>query len=498
MRRVAWRRTAERVASVASDAACASWTELLDADGVVRDADALEAHSRDWSGRYVGRSRAVLQPRTTEEVQRVLRHCHVHRIPVVPQGGNTGLVGGGVPMCDEVVLSTTRMRRVLDVDANEGVAVVEAGCVLEDLDRVAKQHHHAVPVDLGAKRRCQVGGLVSTHAAGTRHVRYGPLRGSVLGVEAVLADGTVVSTLQKRKKNNAGIDLQQLFVGAEGTLGVVTKVALRLVPRANAVHVVFLHVHTYEAVVKTMMRAKEHLAEILSAAEYMDRSCLDASVERMDHLRHPFSNHQDERREEDEFYVLLETAGSRAEHDASKIRTFLDALARERLVRRSVVAQDEAQAKSYWMLREGIAEALGKIGHVLKYDVSLPLIDMNRLVERTREAVREHEDVQVFGFGHLGDGNVHLNVCVNNDRNKMEQVRKEIEDDIYAFVVSVGGSISAEHGIGQLKLPALPLVRDENYLRIAAKIKKMLDPHLILNPNKVLPPEYLEPVDPTP
>lgn len=491
---VAWKRVARRGAS----AAASGWTELLDARGVLHDPTALEAHSRDWSGRYVGRSRAVLQPRTTEEVQRVLRHCHVRRIAVVPQGGNTGLVGGGVPIHDEVVLSTTRMRRILDVDADEGVAVVEAGCVLAHLDEVARQHRHVVPVDLGAKRSCQVGGLVSTHAAGTRHVRYGPLRASVLGLEAVLADGTVVSTLQKRKKNNAGVDLQQLFVGAEGTLGVVTKVALRLVPRADAVHVVFLHVHTYDAVVTTMKRAKEHLGEILSAAEYMDRSCLDASAAQLDHLPHPFPHHRDEGGSEDEFYVLFETAGSRVEHDASKVRSFLEALARERLVRSSVVAQDEAQAKSFWKLREGIAKALGTHGHVLKYDVCLPLKDMNRLVERTKQAVIGHKDVRVFGFGHLGDGNVHLNVCVDNDRNKMERVRKEIEDGIYAFVVSVGGSISAEHGIGQLKLPALPLVRDENYLRIAAKIKKMLDPHLILNPNKVLPSEYLQPDDATP
>lgn len=490
MWRCAWRRFATRGASTTSTTW--TWTDVLDAGGVVHDASALEAHNRDWSGRYVGRSRVVLQPRTTEEVQRVLRHCHVHRIAVVPQGGNTGLVGGGVPIHDEVVLSMTRMRRILDVDVDEGVAVVEAGCVLEDLDHVAQQHQHVVPVDLGAKGSCQVGGLVSTHAAGTRHVRYGPLRASVLGVEAVLADGTVVSTLQKRKKNNAGIDLQQLFVGAEGALGVLTKVALRLVPRAKAVHVVFLHVHTYEAVVQTMRRAKEHLAEILSAAEYMDRSCLDASAAQLHHLDHPFPRHQDEGKDDDDFYVLFETAGSRAEHDASKIQSFLDALAREQVVRRSVVARDEAQANAFWKLREGIAKALGTHGNVLKYDVCLPLKDMNRLVERTKEAVKGHPDVQVYGFGHLGDGNVHLNVCVNNDRNKMEQVREEIEGGIYEFVVSVGGSISAEHGIGQLKLPALPLVRDENYLRIAARIKKMLDPHLILNPNKVLPSEYLE------
>lgn len=492
----AWRRLATYRSS--NEEVETSFVQMLGETGVVRDPCELRKYNRDWTGRYVGTSRLALRPKTTEEVQRVLRFCHENRIAVVPQGGNTGLVGGGVPIDDEVVLSLERMNRILEVDEDEGVAIAEAGCVLEMLEKAVKGKGFTVPVDLGAKDSCQLGGLVSTHAAGTRFIRFGPLRGSVLGLEVVLADGTVVSTMQKMRKNNVGIDLQQLFIGSEGTLGVITKVAMKLATRAASTNALFLEAQSFDAVASILKQARIHLAEILSAVEYLDQNSMDAATSQLPGVTNPLLRPEDTENDHSttdrrkSFFVLLETSGSNADHDFAKLEAFLDALYEKGVVSRGILARDSAQAAKFWNLREGIAKALGKLGFVLKYDVSLPLNSMNNLVEHTRDELGAHEDVTVFGFGHLGDGNVHLNILVKGDGGKIENLRKEVEDGIYRFVVSSGGSISAEHGIGQLKLPALPQTRDVNFLRMAAQIKKLLDPHLILNPKKVLLLEYLD------
>lgn len=265
---------------------CAGYSQLTDADlaffrsvlgdgGVVTDSDAMESYNTDWMRKYHGASRLALRPASTEEVSKVLRHCHERRLAVVPQGGNTGLVGGSVPVGDEVVLSLSRMSRVRAFDAVSGALQCDAGCVLERLDAFAEDHGYMMPLDLGAKGTCQIGGNVSTSAGGLRFIRYGSLHGSVLGLEVVLADGTVLDLMSDVRKDNTGYDLKQLFIGAEGTLGVVTGVSILTAQRPTASGLLMLACPSYDAVNRTFVSAKSALGSILTAFEFMDGPTMD-------------------------------------------------------------------------------------------------------------------------------------------------------------------------------------------------------------------------------
>lgn len=265
---------------------CAGYSQLTDADvtffrsvlgdgGVVTDSDAMESYNTDWMRKYHGASRLALRPASTEEVSQVLKHCHERRLAVVPQGGNTGLVGGSVPVGDEVVLSLSRMSRIRGFDAVSGALQCDAGCVLERLDAFAEEHGCIMPLDLGAKGTCQIGGNVSTSAGGLRFIRYGSLHGSVLGLEVVLADGTVLDLMSDVRKDNTGYDLKQLFIGAEGTLGVVTGVSILTAQRPTASSLLMLACPSYEAVNRTFVSAKSALGTILTAFEFMDGPTMD-------------------------------------------------------------------------------------------------------------------------------------------------------------------------------------------------------------------------------
>ena len=314
----------------------------------------------DWLGKYRGAARVALKPKTTAQVAAVLAHCNARRLAVVPQGGNTGLVGGSVPVFDEVVLSTSNMTQILSVDATAGVAVAQAGVVLEALDTALAERGLCVPLDLGAKGSCQIGGNVSTNAGGLRLLRYGSLHGAVLGLEVALPDGRVLDLLRTLRKDNTGYDLKQLFIGAEGTLGVVTAVALLAPPRPKAVQVAFLACPDFAAVLATTARARAELGEILSACEFMDRASLQLVASKLDGARDPLPSTAGAQ------YMVVETSGSCGEHDAAKLEAFLEAAMTAGEVLDGTVAADGAQAKALWRLREGVTEALVKAGAVYK------------------------------------------------------------------------------------------------------------------------------------
>lgn len=326
----------------------ALFRQTLGEGAVVTDEGVLQEHNVCWLGKFQGSSGLVLRPKTTEEVSKVLKHCHKRRLAVVPQGGNTGLVGGGVPLFDEVVLSTSRTNQVIEFDEVAGILTCEAGCILENLENWLNERDHKMPLDLGAKGSCQIGGNVATNAGGLRFIRYGSLRGTVLGVEAVLPDGEVVDVLNALRKDNTGFDLKQLFIGSEGVLGVITKVAI-LTPRLPpATNLAFLSCASYEAVQAVFVGAKKSLCEIVSAVEYMDRESVEITLEMMTDvgLRHPLHAC------EDPFYMLIETAGSNDEHDQEKMNTFLETMMEEGLVVDGAVAQGAAQRNAFWSMRE--------------------------------------------------------------------------------------------------------------------------------------------------
>ncbi|ROT40170.1 D-lactate dehydrogenase [Sodiomyces alkalinus F11] len=454
-------------------------------DGVTRDAtDDIQPFNEDWMRKYRGESRLVLKPASTEEVSEVLKYCNEEKLAVVPQGGNTGLVGGSVPVFDEVIINMSRMNRIHSFDEVSGTLVVDAGVILEVADQYLVERGYIFPLDLGAKGSCQIGGNVATNAGGLRLLRYGSLHGNVLGLEAVLPDGTVVDDLCMLRKNNTGYDLKQLFIGAEGSLGIITKVSVICPQRSSAVNVAFFGLESFDKVQQAFRAAKGQLSEILSAFELMD-----ATSQR---LVHDVRQTQKPLEGDHPFYCLIETSGSNGDHDYEKLESFLEDVMSREIVSDGVLAQDATQAKSLWSWREGIPECLGHWGGTYKYDVSIPLSDLYKLVEETQARMEEaglvgNDDsypvVGVVGYGHMGDSNLHLNVAVRRYDPSIEQV---LEPFVYEWIQSRNGSISAEHGLGLAKKKFIGYSRSETMVGLMKNIKDLYDPNGIMNPYKYI------------
>ncbi|XP_069321471.1 D-2-hydroxyglutarate dehydrogenase, mitochondrial isoform X1 [Eulemur rufifrons] len=441
---------------------------------VTTDPAELEAHNVDWLRTVRGCSKVLLRPRTSEEVSHVLRHCHERNLAVNPQGGNTGMVGGSVPVFDEIILSTALLNQVISFDDVSGTLVCQAGCVLEQLSRHVEERGFVMPLDLGAKGSCHIGGNVATNAGGLRFLRYGSLHGTVLGLEVVLADGTVLNCLTSLRKDNTGYDLKQLFIGSEGTLGVITAVSILCPPKPKAVSVAFLGCPSFAEVLRTFCTCKGMLGEILSAFEFMDAECMQL-VGRHLHLARPV--------QESPFYVLIETSGSHAGHDAEKLGSFLEHALGSGLVTDGTLATDQRRVKMLWALRERITEALSLDGYVYKYDLSLPAERLYDLVDSLRARLGPRAK-HVVGYGHLGDGNLHLNVTAEAFS---EPLLAALEPHVYEWTAAHRGSVSAEHGVGFKKRDALGYSKPPAALRLMCQLKALLDPKGILNPYKTLP-----------
>lgn len=455
--------------------------ELLGTDSALIDGinradatDDLAPFNSDWMRKYGGQTRLVLKPQTTEEVSKILKYCNEHKLAVVPQGGNTGLVGGSVPVFDEIVINTARMNKIRSFDDESGVLVADAGVILEVADSYVGGHGHLFPLDLGAKGSCHIGGNVSTNAGGLRLLRYGSLHGTVLGLEAVLPDGTIVDALSTLRKNNTGYDMKQLFIGSEGTIGIITGVSILCPPRPKAVNVAYFGLESYEHVRRAFREAKGYLSEILSAFELMDG--------RSQGLVRESTGNKDPLESEYPFYCLIETSGSNAEHDMAKLEAFLEHVMNEGIVADGVLAQDETQAQSLWRWREGITESLSHLGGTYKYDVSIPLPELYQLVEDCKTRLTEKGLVgdddsfpvrAVVGYGHMGDANLHLNVSV---RQYSKEVEKAIEPWVYEWIAKRNGSISAEHGLGVAKKDFIGYSQNDTNLKLMKQLKDLYDP----------------------
>ena len=454
-------------------------------DGTTSDRTSeLAGLNEDWMRRYRGNSQLVLRPRDTLQVSQILAYCNTNNLAVVPQGGNTGLVGGSVPVFDEIIVSLSNMKRIRDFNQVSGVLTVDAGVVLETAHSFLAERQHIFPLDLGAKGSCHIGGNVSTNAGGLRLLRYGSLHGNVLGLEAVLPNGTILNDLSGLRKNNTGYELKHLFIGGEGTLGVVTAVSLVCPPKPKAVNVAFFGLPTYEHVQTAFQEAKVRLGEVLSAFEMMDNHSLDYVHQASQNRRPLDARHP--------FYCLVETSGSNANHDYEKLEDFLEYVMSEGIVSDGVVAQDASQIKTLWDWREGIAEALSKTGGTYKYDLAIPHKHLYQVVKDTEAKLAAHhllgstEDFpveRVLGYGHMGDMNIHLNVVV---RRYSDAVQDCLEPWIYAWTQQHNGSISAEHGLGLAKKPYVGYSKDAAMLDMMAQVKKLFDPKGIMNPYKFI------------
>jgi FAD/FMN-containing dehydrogenase len=404
-----------------------------------------------------------------------MKYCNDNLIAVNPQGGNTGLVGGSVPVFDEIVLNLGRMNRIRSFDDVSGILVADAGVVLEVADNYLAERGHIFPLDLGAKGSCHIGGNVATNAGGLRFLRYGSLHGSVLGLEVVLPDGTIMNDLGKLRKNNTGYDLKQLFIGAEGTIGIITGISILCPQRSSAVNVAFFGLESYEKVQEAFKEAKKSLQEILSAFELMDLQS-QKLYSRATGNKLPLE-------QEYPFYCLIETSGSNSEHDSEKLNAFLEHVMSEEIVSDGVVAENDTQIKNLWRCREGISESSQHWGGVYKYDLSIPLPQLYSLVDDARALFQKNglmdlEDeskpvVDVVGYGHMGDSNLHLNVAT---RRYDKEVEKILEPWVYEWVQKHNGSISAEHGLGVAKKEFVGYSRDETMLKLMGQVKNLYDP----------------------
>jgi FAD/FMN-containing dehydrogenase len=445
-------------------------------DFLTREPAELSEYGRDWTRVYAPAPCAVAFPRTTEEVSRLLQLCHAHRLPVVPSGGRTGLAAGAVARQGELVLSLARMRRMDPVDPLGLTVRVQAGAVTESVHQHCAPHGLTWPVDFASKGSSQVGGNIATNAGGVKVIRYGLTRQWVLGLQVVIADGSVLELNGALEKNNTGFDLRQLFIGSEGTLGVITEATLKLTRLPGKLDVCLFAVPDVAAVLR-LFRAARRGPFTIMAYEFFTNRCL-ARVQRHRRLRAPFDTPSG-------CYVLLEVEGA----DPSALEEWLGSLFEEGLVTDGTMAQSSAQAAELWSLRESISESLSATGLPHKNDVSLPIAALEGFTA-SLDAVFEarYPAWEIALFGHIGDGNLHINVMKPDAMNKADFLARTHDADhaIFELVRAHGGSISAEHGIGLLKKDYLGYTRSAVELELLRRIKHALDPHGLLNPGKIL------------
>lgn len=437
------------------------------------DIDARYHH--DMSGNPVPKPRAVVRPRTTEDVSTLLRLCHREKVPVTTQGGMTGLVRGALPNADEIVLSMELMNAIEEVDISTGVAIVQAGTVLQKLQERVEQDGFMFPLDLGARGSCTVGGNISTNAGGNRVIRYGMTRDLVLGLEVVKADGTVLKGLRKYIKNNTGVDLKHLFIGSEGILGVVTRAALRIFPAPAERQVALCALPSFPHVAALLRLARKHLGGELTAFEVMWNEYYRFTVERVKGVVGPLAtNHP--------FYVLFEASGGDAERIHEDIERLLELAMGEGLILDATISTSNASAAALWRIRDSSVEVGRTLAPRAGFDVSLAIDKMEDYALALDKALKRDDGASfAVVFGHAGDGNLHVTVHYTDGPDRHHQV----EELVYGITGEFGGSVSAEHGIGILKRPYLKMSRTAEEIETMRALKRALDPHQILNPGRI-------------
>ncbi len=439
----------------------------------------------DWRRRYAGSARAVVRPASTAQVADVVRACTEAQVPMVPQGGNTGLVGGATP--DDsgaaVLISLQRMNRVRSIDIANDTITVEAGCVLQQVQEAANRRGRLFPLSLAAEGSATIGGNLATNAGGVQVLRYGNARDLTLGLEVVLAGGEIWNGLRGLRKDNTGYDLKHLFIGAEGTLGVITAATLKLYPLPAAQMTALAALPSLAAATRLLERARAAAGAALTAFEVMGRIALEHTVETLPALRAPLPLAEP-------WYALLELSDAEGEqHATAMLERILAAALEDGDIVDAAVARSLAESRALWQLREGIPEAHARRGGNVKHDISLPVSCVAEFVESTNAALRGRFDwIEPIVFGHLGDGNLHYNMgtMAGTPIEVAFDHEKEINTVVNDAVHARGGSISAEHGLGQLKREAITRYKPALELELMRRIKRAIDPLGLMNPGKVL------------
>jgi FAD/FMN-containing dehydrogenase len=449
----------------------------------------MAAFLSDWRGKWTGRAIAVAQPDSTADVAAVVRWCHAHRVPVVAQGGNTGLSGGSTPDASgaALVLSLTRMNQVRSVDASNNTMVVDAGLTLQRVQDAARDADRLFPLSLAAQGSCTIGGNLATNAGGVQVLRYGNARDLCLGLEVVTAEGEVWDGLRGLRKDNTGYDLRDLFIGSEGTLGIITGASLKLFPRPAAQVAAFAAVPTPEAAVQLLQLAQARLGATLTAFELIGDACMVLVEKHVAAARLPLA-------ERSPWYVLLEVSDTQDEaHAGAAIEGVLGAALERELASDVVLSTSLAQFRALWALREDISESQGAEGKTIKHDISLPISRIAEFVTHTSAAIDSRFPGQrLVVFGHLGDGNLHYNVSPAAGRMGPEHavsfaaLEGPINRLVHDAVAALDGSISAEHGLGVLRRDESARYKSAVEMRLMRAVKHALDPHGLMNPGKLL------------
>jgi len=461
--------------------------EILGPLGVVTEPEQFERHIVDWRGRTRGSTFAVLRPATTEEVAAAVKLCAQAGISIVPQGGNTGQCAGAIPSADgqQVVLSLSRMNRICALDVQNNTLTAEAGCVLAAIQEAASAVDRLFPLSLGAEGSCQIGGNLATNAGGTAVLRYGNAREMVLGLEVVLPDGEIWNGLRGLRKDNTGYDLKQLFLGAEGTLGIITAAVLKLYPRPKASATALAAVSSPRAAVELLNAFRASCGDRVTGFEIISRLCIDLLLKHIPKYSDPLPVRYD-------WYLLCELNDTLAATNLNAVmEATLSAAVDDALVLDAVVASSQTQAAQLWSMREEIPEGNRKEGPWVRHDVSVPVSRIPELIERGSRALEAHfPGVRIVAFGHIGDGNIHFNATAPEGAPAEDFItrQEEVYSIVHALVIELGGSFSAEHGIGLLKVNEVARYKSAIELAMMHKLKRAFDPQGIMNPGKVLPP----------
>jgi D-lactate dehydrogenase (cytochrome) len=459
----------------------ARFREIVGAKYAITDAADIAPYVTEERDLFHGRSPLVLRPGSTAEVSAICKLASQYRIALVPQGGNTGLVGGQTPHSGEVVISMRRMDKIRDIDTASNTMTCEAGVVLQIAQRRAGEVDRLFPLSLGAEGSCTIGGNLSTNAGGTTALAYGVAREMALGLEVVLADGRILNGLSKLKKDNTGYDLRNLFIGAEGTLGIITAATLKLFPKPRAVETAFVGLKSPAAALKLLSISQNEAAGTLTSFELLSDIAVDFSVRYGIDIRHPLGSKHP-------WYVLMELSSPRDDARAA-LESILAQGMEQAIVDDAVIAANLSQRMALWKLRDEMSAAQKPEGGSIKHDISVPVVAVPDFIEQADAAVvKLIPGARPVPFGHLGDGNIHYNVSqpVGGDTADFMDRWHEVNAVVFDIVLRMGGSISAEHGIGVLKREELPGVKDKVAIELMRSIKAMLDPSGIMNPGKVL------------
>ncbi|MBC3870099.1 FAD-binding oxidoreductase [Undibacterium oligocarboniphilum] len=459
--------------------------QVTGADQVITDTDSLQTYESEWRQRIRGKALAAIRPGSTDEVAQIVRLCQQFRVPLVPQGGNTGLVYGSIPdhQGNAVVLSLKRMQTIRELDIDNETITAEAGCLLAQVQQAAADAGKLYPLSLASEGSCTIGGNLSTNAGGTAVLRYGNARELCLGLEVVTANGDIWHGLKGLRKDNTGYDLKNLYIGAEGTLGIITAATLKLFPAPRASCTVLAALATPDAALHLLNAAKNYLGPTLTGFELISDFCLQLVLRHFPQLRHPF-------RQTAPYYVLLEIASHESqEHAAGFLLDLLEKESDQNQLQDAVVAESRRQAQTLWNLRENISMAQAAEGKNIKHDIAVPVSSIPAFIAETNALLHRHfSGCRIVCFGHMGDGNLHYNISAPEHTSgeiflkQQALINRIVHDQVHRF----NGSISAEHGLGTLKKEEIRRYKSAIELNLMETIKAALDPHNLMNPGKVL------------